>query len=285
MVSMESMVEGSGIETIKLRVTPALSELLRSHNRYMAGLSVWKQYLIWRYTLGSGQVNLSLIGVPNQENLVYWVFYFFKYYSYDARWIEAPFKKYLSYFKSPRTFLQVPRPKQKLIINDVIGSYISTIQSIIMGAPKTMSNITVYKISSIYDPRLEDPSAHMYSVSQKPFNSTTYDPEFEFGYFLAEEQPSVLWRIDIPKGSQILAVNPIYHAYPFEKEIILPHGVSFQVRDRAETVLEYVKKSELKLETVQKSPFVIGEVYRPLPYYQPPIHRMEMPLLHAIMKG
>ncbi len=284
MVSMESMVEGSGIETIKLRVTPALSELLRSHNRYMAGLSVWKQYLIWRYTLGSGQVNLSLIGVPNQENLVYWVFYFFKYYSYEQRWIEEPFRKYLMYFKSPKTFLQVPRPKQKTIINDVIGSYISAIQEIILSAPKLMSPVTVYKISSIYDPRLLDPVSNMYTVPQKPFNSTTYDPEFEFGYFLADNQPSVLWRIDIPKGSHILAVNPIYHAYPFEKEIILPHGVNFDVLDRTDTILEYIKKSELKLETVQKSPFVIGEVYRPLPYYQPPIHRMKIPLLHAIIR-
>lgn len=282
----KSVAQGAGLIQPSFRLTPALSSLLRDHTKYMAQLSVWDQYLVWRYTFGSGQINKTLIG-NSDEDALYWVYFFFLHYNtkvYGTTNIPAPYDSLFHYFLAPRSFLQAPIAKQKQVIPLVIHSFIRDIQALIMAAPTVREPITVFKISTIYDPLLSDPSVHMFTLSQKPFNSTTYDPQFEFGYFLAQDQVCCLWEITVPVGSHVLAINPTYHAYPFEKEILIPHGALFKVTSRSKAPLEFVWKQDLKLETVQIPPLVIGEVYRPLPYYRPPVQTMDLPLLKAVLE-
>lgn len=80
---------------IQLQITPALSDLILLHNQYQANLSIFDQYIIWRYTIGSGSINRRLIGLPG-TNVNQWTYQFFKYYNvkfYGLENIPAPFSK------------------------------------------------------------------------------------------------------------------------------------------------------------------------------------------------
>ena len=85
-----------------------LSLLMRQHDRYIANLSLWKQYLVWRYTIGSGSVNKTLIGIPDPDNSAIWVYQFFKYFNYDLINIGTGFQRFRSYFEDPKEFLSLP---------------------------------------------------------------------------------------------------------------------------------------------------------------------------------
>lgn len=276
-------MSGRGLENYKLDIGKALSTLLISHTEYISKLSLWKKFLVWRYTLGSGSVNARLIGIDKPENSFFWAKNFFlsynwKYYGLDK--IEAPYKKYERYFKSP-ALLTIQDP----IIPQLIDQYTKDLQKIILKAPPVPDDILVYKSSSIYNPILTQEIKKPTPLEQLPFNSTSYDPEFEFNFFLAPDAMGVMWQITIPKGSHVLAVNKAFHAYPFENEIILPHGSTFILKSAVQTKLQYVSKDHLKLEQVQKQPFVIGEVFRPIPYYEPPIKESNIRLIKATFKN
>ena len=272
-------MSGGGLKDYKLEVGKALSTLLIEHTEYVSRLSLWKKFIVWRYTLGSGSPNAQLIGINKPENSFFWAKNFFTSYNwkyYGINRIEAPFKKYIKYFKNPKS-LQLGDP----IIPKLIDEYTKAVQSIILKSPSVPDDLIVYKSSSVYNPILATDIVEHVDIEQLPFNSTSYDPEFEFNYFLGPDAVGVLWEILIPKGSHVLAVNKAFHAYPFENEIILPYHSVFHLESSRRATLTYVPKSELKLETVQKSPFVIGEVYRPIPYLNAPIRETQVNLIRA----
>jgi hypothetical protein len=255
----------------KLLLYPPLLKLLMSHTKYLLSLSIWKQYIVWRYTVGSGQINMTLIGFPNNENVVLWAYFFLKYYNkkqYGIDNIEKPFIVYKKYFKTPTLLLS---DKNKLKISkEIIKKYTDQLQQIILNSPSTEDDILVYKASSRYPGLPSDTQTlnekKYVDVPQLPFNSTTYDPTFNFGLFITGTDTSVLFAINIPKGSKVLSVNPIFHAYPFEREIIFPHGVSFRVIDREKIKLSYISKDDIVLEKTQdpskNGSYLIGEVYK-----------------------
>lgn len=240
-------------------ITNALSNLMLEHTKYITNLPIFFQFIIWRYTLGSGQVNAELVGFPDPEKQVIWVYQFFKYYlNYPLNQIPNSFRKYIRFFKNPRLFLE----QDAEVAEQVIQLFTKFLQNIILGAPPVVEEITVYKISSEY-PDLPDKNNFTPKiVHQKPFNSTTIDPQFNFAPFTMEESDCCFYRIIIPKGSHVLYIPSVYHAYPHEREILLPFNSDFDIYDHDIEQLDYIRVNERPFIRVQNEPFSIGEVYR-----------------------
>jgi hypothetical protein len=249
---------------LKLNITPALSNLLLSHAKYQSQLSIWKQYMIWRYTMGSGSLNKYLIGNPIPENQIWWTYYLFSWYNveqYGLNNIEFPFSKWKDYFENPDDFLDLSDDSIIDISNQIIEEFALQLQNIILEAPATQGKITVYKMSSSY-PGLPTniSSGKDVEVKQSPFNSSTYDPQFNFAPFLSDE--SNFFTIDIPKGSHVLAISTALHAYPHELEILIPFDSSFYIHDIGTEIVDYISTKDQTFVKVQNGSYVIGQVYR-----------------------
>ena len=251
-----------------LLMTPALSDLLRSHNRYQANLPLWDQYLIWRYTLGSGAVTRRLVGVSSVENDILWTYYFFKSYNvkhYGLGAIGYPYQRYNNLFQNPKEYLKLSQDQKISIFREILEQYPKDLERLILNSPPTEEEIIVYKVSRPYpDLPLNQPEEAFkdgFEVYQKPFNSTTYDPQFNFLPFLGED-PCCIYTITIPACSRILAISPILHAYPHEREILLPFGTTLEIKETFNVILNTIPLENQRFIEVQRPPLVIGEVYR-----------------------
>jgi len=89
----------------------------------------------------------------------------------------------------------------------------------VLAAPPNKEEIIVFKVSSYYPDLPEELKNPMHSIIyQKPFNSTIYDPQLNFAHFLSDNYDCCLLIIKVPKGSNILLIDPSIHAYPHERE-------------------------------------------------------------------
>lgn len=245
-----------------LQMTLALSDLLLQHMKYQANLPLWDQYLIWRYTLGSGAVTRHLVGVDSAKNDIYWTYYFFKSYNvkdYGLGNIGYPYQRYNNFFQDPKAYFALSEEEQRAIYREILDQYPKDLERLILNSPPTKEEIVVYKVSRPY-PGLPLDASDL-EVYQKPFNSTTYDPEFNFLPFLSDE-PCCLYTIKIPACSRVLAISPTLHAYPHEREILLPFGSTFDITETIEVALNTVPLENQHFIEIQKYPLVIGEVYR-----------------------
>jgi len=258
---------GPGSTTL-YEVTAALSENLLSHTKYVANLTLWSQFLIWRYTLGSGAVNFTLIGIAKDEQKIYWTYNFFRSFRYNHTYIDGRFIKYASFFREPKSYLSLGRaqlssPNKITIAQDVIKNVIEQLQRIILSAPVITRAFDVWKVSSKY-PGLPDTLEHEVEiVNQQPFNSTTYNPQFNFAPFIAPDATCCLHRITIPKGSHVLLIPSEYHSYPHELECLLPFSSKFLVKEIIEHEgFDYIPKENQKFIMVQNPDDLhIGTVY------------------------
>lgn len=272
---------------LELRMSPALSDLIRSHVKYQSSLSTWDQYIIWRYTIGSGQVNRSLIGMADEERIVFWVYQFFKYYNinhYGIDQIKPPFNKYKQYFITPRLYLKLNHDIKINIATAVLNSYIERLEQIILNSPPTTEDMVVIKVSSYYPElplSLDQQSSSL--VYQKPFNSTTYDPQLNFAPFLSPDFNCCLFVIYIPANSHVLAIDPSLHAYPHEREILIPFGSSFDIKTIDTDVIDYIPVTDQKFISIQSEPFVLGEVYRIDPLYTPNVLSKQITTYHSTL--
>jgi hypothetical protein len=249
---------------LKLKITPALSDLLLSHIKYQSELSIWKQYMIWRYTMGSASLNRYLIGNPIAENQIFWTHNLFKWYNikqYGIDNIEIPFTQWKNYFLNPDNFLELSENRQLNISNQIIELFALELQNIILDAPVTVDTITVYKISSAY-PGLPERLSYNKNleIRQFPFNSSTYDPQFNFAPFLSDS--SNFFTINIPKGSHVLAISNALHAYPHELEVLFPYDSLFNIYETGNEIIDYISTKDQDYVEVQNEPYVLGQVYR-----------------------
>jgi len=251
--------------TTKFEVTAAISNALLDHTKYMTNLSLWKQFLVWRYTLGSGALNASLVGIAKDDQLVYWVYNFFVSWNYNISKINAFFKRYATFFKEPKIFLT--RPDRIDIARNVIKEFIVQLEEVILNAPTINKPFIVYKVSSKYpdlpDTLITNNGFSMHDVVyQKPFNSSTYNPQFNFAPFLAEDATCCIHKIFVAKGSKVLMIPSELHAYPVEQECLFPFGASFDVQRIIEQEFNYIPKELQKFIPVQDTNnLVVGQVY------------------------
>ena len=271
--------QGGKILGKKLNFTKFLSTLERQHNKYLANLPMWDQYIVWTYTLGSQPVNRRLLGAPVDPKFSQrWTFELFN--NPDVKYLSPLFEEWVEFFKDPKLYLSLSDDEKNNIAEQVLERYTLNLQSIIMHSPPTTGDIIVYKASTPYDNRLLENNFPV-SLPQPPFNSTTYDPWFDFNAFLGSNQDTCcLWELTIPKGSRVLAIAHPFQAYLTEREILLPYGSVFEVTDATEVDMSYFTNREAPIRT-QNPPFNIGEVYRHDNWEQRPIDQRRMRMLIA----
>jgi hypothetical protein len=242
-------------------ITPAISETLLDHTSYVSNLSLWDKFLIWRYTLGSGAINFSLVGIAKDDQISFWCYQFFKSWRYPPKYIHSRFRPYLRYFENPKELLY--RSDKLSISKSIISKFIHQLERIILSAPRNHSPFYVYKVSSKYPELPEESTLSVNSiVFQKPFNSTTYNPQFNFAPFIAEDATCCLHKILIPKGSRMLLIPSEFHAYPHEMECLLPFGSSFKVESITNNIFFYIPKEQQRFILTQNlNDLRIGQVY------------------------
>ncbi len=248
-------------------INAALNKLINEHNNYISKLNYWKRYLIWRYTLGSASINKYLLNIVSEQILdqrVYWSYIFFNLYDLKySKDIPASYKKFFPYFNNPKLILKDSNRYE--IAEELIKKYIVDFTKVINKAPKNKDEIIVYKAATPYPEIKQKISKEKYDIVQKPFNSTTYNPNFNFNLFLGPQNDCCLFELTLPKGTTMLAVSNNVHAYPFEYEIILKPQSVFQVYDTTTIQLNYYDQETPTYQQVQELPFKLGNVYDYIP--------------------
>ncbi len=271
----------------KLFVRANLSNFILEQSKYVFNLNLWDKFIIWRYTLGSGSLNAFLIGITTnfsinrEERTNYWTFLTFKYFNYPLNIITTDFKKYTEYFKNPDKFNLLDKEAKLHLSLNLIQSYVTALQNIINNAPSVREPFTVYKTSGDY-PGLPDKNHFKPTkVLQLPFNSTTYDPQFNFAPFTSPDADCCMFEIVISKGIKVLYIPSEIHAYPHEREILLPMNITLDIIYSGKVELDYISLNDSKFIETQKHPLHIGEVYRVDPLAKPIVKRKKMNLYGA----
>jgi hypothetical protein len=249
----------------------------------LSELSHFHRYIIFKYTLQSWQVNEHLAGIKSAKsisedltkaNKIIFVRDFFFNYNYPVygdQHIGASFQAYRHFFRNPEMFLPqtVSPPNVETFLNEraqnaalhgvdllnferafgvartVMEMYIAMLQSIIRNAPRNAKSFRVYKGSTAYpgvpkDRQLSGPV----NVPQPIFNSTSYDPAFNYGAFIAEEDHWLLWSLEVPPNTPCLIISDLNHALPFEQEVLFPPEITFRVTASKLDDMRYISKEE-----------------------------------------
>lgn len=254
-----------------------LPKELRKHmlrcSNYISGISLFKQYIVWRYTLGSTPINRFLImgKIMNENNTIYWVYLFILYWKNTVNLhsqglvstVSPDFVQFSRFFDKPSDFLVLRKQDALKVALDIIQAYAKALQSIILECPPVVYPFDVYKVASDY-PGLPTATDKLpKTVPQVPFNSTTLDPHFNFALFSEPGASGNLFKLSMPAGSRILYVPSLFHAYPFQKEIILPFNSQFIVNSIYTGILDTIDPRSVKINTLQepKESISMGPVY------------------------
>ena len=259
-------------------ISPEFSQFLIRQNKYQMNLSLWKQYIIWKYTVASAPITRFLLQIQEDAERIAnrWTLHFFEDYDvdfYGKKNIGASFRKWLKYFENPRKFIALESSKKFQISKEIIEQFQRELRRIISNTPKTVTDFYVYKASRLYTGiPLEKGNLVSKSVSQisfeepvileqKPFNSTTYNPLLNFDRFLEREKRCCMFEIKIPSGSNVLAISSYIHAYPYEKEILLLPDVDFEIVKSKKIGMTLIEGGVPKYE-IQTKPYHIGPVFQ-----------------------
>lgn len=245
-------------------LTHSIPVALRGHiircTKYVASLSLFEQFIVWRYTAGSQPVNAYLISgkvddLPYSSNWCYW-FFLYWHNTEKANGGPAPihemFRVLRRFFTKPDSFLSLTTT-MAAVTEQVIRIYARLLQRLILNAPPVQEGFHVYKVASDY-PGLPSSFKDVPKVvPQLPFNSTTINPHFNFAPFIGgSEAKGNLFDLRIPKGSHVLYVPSEFHAYPFQKEIILPHGARFVISSVHKRLLSLIDENSVNMVKLQE---------------------------------
>jgi hypothetical protein len=253
-----------------------LRKFILKSTEYINTLSLFDQYLVWRYTIGSASVNMFLIlgKISNEDNAKQWCYFFFLYWKNTRDVMEKgqpseKFRKFQRFFTDPSLFRKLTIDQAQPIIQDLLQLYASSLQSIIQQSPPVKTGFHLYKVAGDYPGLPTSPSDVPKVVTQKPFNSSTINPNFNFAFFISKEATGNLFDLRIRPGSHILYIPAEFHAYPFEKEVLLPIGAKFTITSSYNGVLTTIDKESLKLNKLQQPPssIMLGPVYEISPYH------------------
>lgn len=259
-----------GPNSQKFKIDSNLTIFLDKCNKYISQLNPFNQYLIWRYTIGSATINKYLIfnGFATNDkkvksNAIYWTYLFFFYWNKPVK--DKTFSPFNQYFLNPESYKSEKYSIAIAIAEQIVQKYIDALQNLILKAPAVTKPFYVYKVANEYPqlPKYNSGKIEPTSVLQLPFNSTTIDQEFDFGIFIPNEAHCCFFQILIPPGSHCLYIPQLFHAYPFEAEILLPHGVTFQLNSVKVIKMNYITPDQLNFRQIQTGPkFVVGPVYQ-----------------------
>lgn len=245
----------------------ALIKFIDDCTKYIEKLPDFNRYCIWRYTIGSASINSYLILGKLSDNSTQWIYLFFKYYKNTfgkAKVLPKGWNKWFKYFDNPQASKNLSDSDKR----DIIIQYIFTLQNIIKNGPKPTGTFHVFKVASPY-PQLPKPEDKLpVEVLQLPFNSTTINPYFNFAPFINPANTCCFFDIEVPKGANCLYIPQELHAYPFEREIILPTNCIFRIENIRTGILDYVDSTSVNPVMVQpKDNIKMGNVYELNEYY------------------
>ena len=174
----------------------------------------------------------------------------------------------------------------------VMEQYIQDFTAVVNGAPVAAAPFSAYKGSIPYPGVPKDqPLRHSVDVYQKPFNSTSYDPAFNYGAFIAEEEHWLLWNLQAPAGTHCLALSDLCHILPFEHEIVFPPGSTFRITSSTITDMIYIRKEDwlnlgkpgggLRQVQAVTDPPLLAPIYMLDMSYRPRLYQKKMHLLTA----
>lgn len=228
----------------------------RQHEKYVASLPEWDKYVIWMYTLGSAAINRDLLGFePELEGYLRWVDKFLALHRTALTDLRIPEKyiPYRKYFADPKKIRSEPNA---LLICRVLGAmYADDLQNIIMNAPTTKGDITVFKASNPYN-KLQVGK----DVFQPSFNSSSYSADMDFSSFLPENPLCCMHQISIPEGSRVLFIPDSISAYPDECEVLLPRNTYFSVSSQTQVSI-FITRNPDRFKKIQEWPYTLGAVY------------------------
>ena len=236
-----------------------LRKFMLNCTRYVAGLPLFDQYIIWRYTMGSASINAFLIfgKISNTDNAVYWVFLFFLFWRNTEQRVGrgnvAPqFAKFEQFFRDPDSLMALPAERRLVVAEQVIPLYIRALDRLIRQTPRVEEGFHVFKVAGNYPGLPTSPKDVPKKVKQLPFNSTTINPHFNFAMFSTPDATGNMFDLRILAGARVLYVPSEYHAYPFEKEIILPTNSMFTIRASYQGMLDMIDPESINIVTRQK---------------------------------
>lgn len=232
--------------------TRAINETRLLHEQYQMKLSFWNKFVVWSYTIGSGTMNTILVtGTVDEESLRIWFERVVDtYIQVSDGLVELP----KSYEKFTPFFLKtsVASPQDQL---EFITLFSRNLQKIILSAPATTGEITVYKASSPY------PGLTVGNVYQRPFNSTSFRMDMNFSMFLPASGGCCMHKLELQKGVNCLFISPLLSAYPYECEVLLPYGITFKVLYTSKVRLQTPLGKESTWNLLQKGNISLGPVY------------------------
>lgn len=244
-------------------MSPNLIELISEHDKYQINMPVYKRYIIWTYTLYSTPLNYYLFQKKVDEQVEEWISDFFRRWIYSNSLPEI-FLPWKQYFGNTRYKL-VKGDLRNKIATKMIKIVTKELIEIILKAPRSVGSFKIYKGGRYYSSfdNLHENS----EVKQAVINSSTYDPHLNISIFTSFEQNGCCaYQLTVNENIPMLVINKNIHAYPHEREILLPPGVSFRFKGKDKRKMGYSKSEEKHYFTVQREPYLIGEVYRQNPH-------------------
>ena len=248
-------------------VPVAIRKFILACTKYMASLTLFDQYIVWRYTMGSAAVNAFLIfgKVQNEKDTIKWCYLFFLYWKNTSQVmnggiIPSEFDRFTPFFEEPRSFISLRQEQALLLSKQLIPLYIASLNRLIRATPPVQTGFHVFKVASDYPGLPTSETDVPKRVKQLPFNSTTINPHFNFALFSTPTAKGNLFDLRIRKGSRVLYVPAEFHAYPFQKEIILPSDTTFVINTVYQGVLDVIDPDTVDMVTLQPR-IMMGPVY------------------------
>lgn len=224
------------------------------HERYQMNLSFWNKFVIWYYTYQSSTINGSLINIVTDDNILIWskkLFSVFRDMSIDeSQAIPNHLSEFTDNFNTPAASVTIGAALRLMKL------YITDLQRVITESPPLTGTIVVYKASSPYA------ELKVGKVHQRPFNSTSYRADMNYNTFLPVIGSCCMHKIALPKDSRALILSPLLSAYPDESEVLLPHGITLDVRFISNITLNVPKGTQQPTyKQIQEQPLTLGPVF------------------------
>lgn len=253
-----------GPESNKFKLNKNLLNFIDNCTKYVSSLDNFSKFCIWIYTLGSYSVNYQLIFNETIDESPFWVSSFIFYYknsNFDLNDLPKSFIQYNKFFSNYELYNNLVYKEKKIISKNFINDYSNFLQNIILNCPKVKGDgFTIFKISNIY-PQLPKLNVRE-KVRQFPFNSTTINPNLNFITFIDTNDTCCLFSIKIPKNSICLYIPQEYHAFAYEREIILPFNCIFDIKNLKSGTLNYINPNDINIIQLQKENNIrLGNVF------------------------
>jgi len=286
----------------KLEVTKTVSTMLIEHSKYLGRLSYFNVYIVWFYTISHAELAGSMRsfskfeGQSVSDNVKQlaraFLSKFVAYAKLDMMNGEFPIKDadtvvwsyhayinkywatvdpsaanvdYADWIDNKQEYVEPPLELSLWFLD----YYIDKLKNIIRHAPRIPKGSPPLKVYRFYHAFEKEPKATDKYWYDKAFLSTTYDPGFPLNSFLntLDKSPWYLEslrydEITIEPEMPFLSINPSYHAFPAEREIVLMPKARLRMDSKQTSELTRFFVPEYEKEKVQKGPpYFVGEVY------------------------